>query len=316
MATSIGSEKQIFEYPMGLDGDPILGANSMMIFINNTENTSSPSNLKSDGRKSVVNGEPSIRPDPASISHNVNKTVRQNHVIHMYMPNSIEYSSGVNWTREELGNVGNFAKFMAGAGAQVEGQSLRGAMDTLADEDFAGQLQSEITGGAIETLGNLSSALGIGVQETAERITRTTKNNQMEVLFKGVEGRTFSFNFKFTPESAEEARMVRDIIYLFRFYMHPELTGDEEIGRYIRYPAEFQIQFRTNVQRADGVIQNKENRSMPRIGTCALVNASPTYGPNEFSTFDDELSLPTEIDLSLEFMEMDILNRRRIEEGY
>lgn len=314
---AVKDTKQVYEYPLGLDGDPIAGANTIMFFVNDTENTSSPTQLKSSGRKSVVNGEPAIKPDEASVSHYLNKTIRQKHVIHMYMPDSLEYSSGVNWSREELGNVGNMAKFLGATGESVKGQSLQGTMETLAKDNFAQKFNSEITGAAIETLGNLSSFAGVNIQETAEKISRTTKNNQMEVLFKGVEGRTFNFNFKFTPESPEEARQVRDIIYLFRFYMHPELTGGEDIGRYINYPAEFQIQFRTNVQQGPGgAIINKENTSVPKIGSCALVNASPTYGPTEFSTFDDELSLPTEIDLSLEFMEMDILNRRRIEEGF
>ena len=50
-------------------------------------------------------------------------------------------------------------------------------------------------------------------------------NNRMEMLFEGVDRRSFSFTFRMMPKSEAEAIAVDKIVNMFRFYMAPSFEG-------------------------------------------------------------------------------------------
>ena len=48
----------------------------------------------------------------------------------------------------------------------------------------------------------------------------------MEMVFEGVDRRSFNFTFRMMPKSESEADAVDKIVNMFRFYMAPSFDGD------------------------------------------------------------------------------------------
>ena len=129
----------------------------------------------------------------------------------------------------------------------------------------------------------------------------------MEIQF-----RKFSFNWKFTPKSPEEAIKVRDIIQLFKFHMSPELPEDD-LGRFFIPPAEWDIFY---------MFRGDENDFLNKITSCVLTNMDINYANGRFQTFralnHEQLrgAPPTEIEMKLDFMETAIITKKEVVAGY
>ena len=95
-----------------------------------------------------------------------------------------------------------------------------------------------------------------------------------------------------------------EIIGLLKFFSHPARA--EGSGRFLDYPAEFQIKFLT----ADGL----QNGYLPYIHKCALTGVKVKYGEETtFTTFETDGfgAAPTKIIMDLAFSELEILTRDR-----
>ena len=133
--------------------------------------------------------------------------------------------------------------------------------------------------------------------------TGTTPNPFREQIFKSVDNRTFNFEYKFLPRSASEAKGVENIIKMFKFHMHPEVSAG---GLFYIYPSEFNIVY---------MYKGKENPHVNKISTCVLENMTVDYGSQGgFNTFAD--GTPTEITMRLQFKELEVLTKERIVKGF
>ena len=84
--------------------------------------------------------------------------------------------------------------------------------------------------------------------------------------------------------------------------MHPEISTG---GLFYVYPSTFDIAYYFN---------GTENSNINKISTCVLEDLAVDYGGQGFNTFND--GMPTEVNLSLKFRELEVLTRERIEKGY
>lgn len=140
--------------------------------------------------------------------------------------------------------------------------------------------------------GGLSAASGLAA------------NPKKEQVFKNVNFREFSFDYQFSPRSSDEAKAVKEIIQLFKFHMHPEYK-DYNNFIYI-YPSEFDIFYYQN---------GKENLNLHRHTSCVLKDMSVNYTPNGmFNTFAD--GMPTQINITLSFVELAILTKQNIKDNF
>lgn len=135
---------------------------------------------------------------------------------------------------------------------------------------------------------------------------RQIENPFLVQVFKGVGRRKFTFEYVLVPRSEEESLAAEEIVRTFRKYSHPKRVED---GRFLDFPAEFDITFKYN---AEEVIR------MPKIGKCALVSVGVDYGEKIFTAHKDTRGQihPTMMKLSLEFSEMELLARDEIDRGY
>jgi hypothetical protein len=137
-----------------------------------------------------------------------------------------------------------------------------------------------------------------GIQKMSGEATNPFRT----VLFQDVDLRTFTFNYKFMPKTANEARNVLNIIKTFKAHMHPEFSSSKV---FLIHPSEFNIVF---------YYQGKENTNWNKISTCVLTELKLDSGTEQLATFKDGMSV--EINMELTFMETEMMTREKIEQGY
>jgi hypothetical protein len=219
---------------------------------------------------------------------------RINQMISLYIPDSMGYGQNIKWENSSLYELGN--ALLEGGGALKSGidwimKSLNiGAQRTTSGEtagpNFASGL-SKIGGAANDLAGAVGWAF----------------NPQLLVLFRGIEFRSFQYDFFFSPRSALEAASVRDIIQAFRFHSHPELNTAG--GLFYGAPSTFDIQFMHN-----GAL----NTNIQQVSTCVLTGYDVDYAPYGWSTYND--GMPIQTRLTLRFQETEILDKTKILAGY
>jgi len=207
--------------------------------------------------------------------------------LHINNPPQVNYAA--DWETAELGPV---------VGALASGKtSISGLVNTET---------SELLGrGVIAAAASIPKALGVdmNVAGAIEATTGKVANPYKEQLFKSMRFREFSFNYQFVPRNQQEYLNVQNIIYQFKRHMHPEVSGS---GLFLIYPSEFNIEY---------YYRGSQNVHINKIASCALKNMKVTYGGDQFNTVRNTNGAPAEINLSLEFTELDMLNAQRIEDG-
>jgi len=136
------------------------------------------------------------------------------------------------------------------------------------------------------------------------------ENPYMEVIFKNLSLREFEYSFQFAPRSEDETHDVQAIIKLFRFHMAPELKGNNH--RYLTLPSTFDIHYM--YQDSPDSNQPQENSFYSKIATCVLETVSVDYSPGGVHSFAD--GAPTQISMTLNFKETELLTKQKINDGF
>ena len=233
-------------------------------------------------------------------------TTRITDSIALYLPPNVTDTTAAAYNGFAMGmigfaaaGVGEFAQAMKSndfsrAAAALVGQ-VKGFTDFAAKE--AGMALAEAVGGAEG-----------GGTELINKAFGRADNPYMEVLFDKMALRTFTYNFTFAPRNTDERDDVQKIIRLFRFHMAPELRGDH--NRFLTLPSTFDIHYMYQTEEGKA----SENDFYNRIATCVLENCSVDYTPGGVRSFTD--GSPTQITMSLQFKETELLTKERINQGF
>jgi hypothetical protein len=174
--------------------------------------------------------------------------------------------------------------------AIVEGAKTRNISDETSDNALAM--------GAAFSLNKIPGA------DAVSNITGLAVNPKREQIFKGVDFRTWTFEYQFFPRSRQEMENVQNIIYTLKLHMHPEYK-DANNFLYI-YPSEFDIVHYNGTT---------ENLNLPRHTSCVLTELLINYTPQaQFNSF--EYGAPTQINVTMTFKELVQMSKERIQEGY
>jgi hypothetical protein len=194
-------------------------------------------------------------------------------------------------------------------------KSLESGSDQVATnlQKMAQGLQSEIA---------LKAISGTGLFGSAEAITQgiggKIQNPYTEQIFKGIEPRSFSFNWRLVPRNKEEQTQIDELIRAFRYNSLPdysaELTpngqaspGDNLSDRWLTVPSVWNIRFFSG---------GNEMKYIPLLKVCVIKNISVNFTPdNVWSTHlvDGKQPAPVAYDLSIEFQEVEIITRTEVE---
>ena len=135
-----------------------------------------------------------------------------------------------------------------------------------------------------------------------QSMSGTAINPFKTTLFKSVNLREFTFNYKFMAKSKNEADNIRNIIRIFKVHMHPEFSASKI---FLTHPSEFNIVY---------YYKGVENPNFNKISTCVLLKMDVDSGADQLATFQDGMSV--EINMTLHFRETEMLTREKIQEGY
>ena len=147
-----------------------------------------------------------------------------------------------------------------------------------------------------------SSAMGIfGANVSPEQLLARSSgqifNPNLELLFNGPSLRSFSFSFKMTPRSAQEARQCKLIIRSFKQNMAPKTGGDTIGGSaiFMKTPNLFELRYRKG---------NSDHPFLNKFKQCFLTNVAVNYtGEGVYATYDD--ATPISMQLDLQFKEIE-----------
>jgi hypothetical protein len=205
--------------------------------------------------------------------------------IALHIPNQLNIRYGVTWSEEDTAVL---AAANAGGGEIVKALT-------------PGSKDSNVTGMGQAIISNLALANAPNAAASGA-LLGLAANPKKEQVFKGVDFRTFSFEYQFFPRNSKEAQNIRTIIETFKYHMHPEFKDDYNFV-YI-YPSEFDIFYYQGGQ---------ENLNLHRHTSCVLTELNINYTPNgNFTTFAD--GMPTQINVTMSFRELALLTKDKIED--
>jgi len=260
----------------------------------NASGTATSSFMSGSTKAQQLNPRRSANKPTKIFTHTRAPTTRTDMVIALYMPAQVEVTYNSAYEDKEIGMIAKGVSNVMGAENKVQAAS--------------GELQEaapEMARNALDTAASGSKALDFA------RTGKVT-TDRMELIFSGVAKRSFSYNFKFLPKSMEEAKMVREIINIFKFHMLPEVEGDQGKSRVFVTPDVFDIEYHW-------VGKGDHNTYLNKVSTCVLENLNVKYGGGRYSAHvpDDEGDTPpVESEMSLQFKELEIITKERAKEGF
>jgi len=179
-----------------------------------------------------------------------------------------------------------------------------GLMNAVATNKFDAEKIAYGAGREAGKAGNIAMALrSVGglVSDSAgaavDRAAGTVLNPYTALQFQGVGLRKHSFKFRMSPNSKSEADTLKRIVLEFKKRMHPE-----KVDLRLNYPDVCTIQFQTP--------------NMPySFKNCYLEGMTVNYAPSGMPSFLKDGQSTTEIEITLDFGEIEIVTRNDLEKS-
>lgn len=168
---------------------------------------------------------------------------------------------------------------------------------------------------AKSTLENLPGKAGVGgkvltgaVESDAGKLLIKSQglaiNPNQQLLFDGLDLRTFTLDFTFTPYSKQEAQTVQQIIQTFKKYSRPRTVSGSG-GMLFIPPSTFDLQFLFN---------GAPNPYINKVAESVVESVEVNYAPGGWSTHSD--GSPVQTTMSVTFKEIKLIDRDKVEAGY
>ena len=233
-------------------------------------------------------------------------TKRLNTAISMYMPTGVKATYSQDYQNASIGQASKFA-------ADVYSDVMAGVEPGAGVMNF---LKNEFPAAAREALilqGLKGAELIPGFQgatDTLGMITGEVVADRLELAFRNINKRSFQYEFKMLPKSQEEADMVYDIVLAFKKHSAPSFKDGNRSGKTLIVPDTFEIVY---------MYDDNENQYLNKISECVLETVDVNYGGERYKTFQGVKGRgapPVETSITLNFKELELITRERIEEGH
>lgn len=158
--------------------------------------------------------------------------------INLPMPDNVVNPSRISWDQENFGMVGDAMvkslKAIQSSGGELKSENIQEHINSMGERlkslAFYTGMSNVVSG-----LGGSASAEGIMGQ-----VSGKIPNPYRTMLFRGVDFRTFSFEFRFVPFSEDDCNTIDKIISKFREHAYPDFAADK---MFFTYPDECQINY-------------------------------------------------------------------------
>jgi hypothetical protein len=294
---------------------------SLIIPINNTEKTVDPGQRQASyGDR----GQVSYHQYPSTIGSDVNhwvefsaydfKSKAQTLSIALYIPgDALSTSYKSDYESTSLGLTGETArKAISNVGAG--GFNAETIKTILKDTVTAGKSE----GGKVAMIefAKAADTKITGAKAIMEKELGAVLNPYIVAAYKGPSDmRTHDFTFQMLPQSIAESRTCVKIASAFKTSMLPSHGGGDARtapSMMFGYPDEFEIEFTVN---GDPMPKNHLN-PMFNIGRSVLTACDLDFATESVPLFFDNTQYPVSISMKLSFMELEVLHRGKIDDGY
>ena len=226
------------------------------------------------------------------------------YLIELPIPQDLTDSNSITWGDDrvnavELAGLAVAQNAMAGSVGDIARTSAQAAVTALQtgieipglNADTQSAVQAALSGAAIGALGS-----NVSPQSVISRSTGQILNNNLELLFKGVNLRSFPYSITFSPRGPTEANVVKQIIRRLKASMATkagEFNGSAQ-GIFIKSPDVFQLRF---------LKDDTDHPFLHAFKLCALTGMSVNYtNAGTYTSYED--GTPVNIRMSLTFKEL------------
>ena len=221
--------------------------------------------------------------------------------IFLPVPETVTDSNGVTWGDNSLNGI-------AAAGIGIFGDMMKA--DTVQGSlKEGGQRASDtikqLTGdkGSISAINSIYASQAVNPlratitpENILARQSGSILNPNMELLFGGVQLRSFSFDFDLSPRDEREGIEIKKIIRAFKKSMNAKngSTDENSSGLFVKSPDIFKLTYKTG---------GKNHNFLHKFKPMALLNMAVNYtGAGTYATYDD--TTPIHMKISLTFQEL------------
>ncbi len=197
--------------------------------------------------------------------------------INLYLPQSLETNSSVDYETAALGGVG--------VGAAEASRAERADFSSTVGQLLPGAIQDLVSSG------NRRAILGVA--------TNRVSNNFSFQVFNSVLHRQFAYEFRLVAKDENESASIKEICDMFLYFMLPSRVEESGIGLY-EVPCQWEIQYQRKGNAMQFHMQPKN---------CFLQSVDVSYGGEAGnSTYND--GAPMDVTLRLQFIEIEPLYRK------
>ena len=246
------------------------------------------------------------------------KSVVNDGSILLQVPSNVQDGNAVNFGDSSMNTLvgaaaGMIGNVMTKGGDELAKLNKQGLSETLGNfgkgvkDDFTDRFKnSQGLGQAAQDFMNAkltSSALGVfggnvSAQDLLARQTGQIFNPNLELLFDAPTLRSFTFSFKMTPRSEQEAKQCKLIIRSFKQNMAPKANTESGIGGtgiFLKTPNIFELRYRKG---------NRDHPFLHKFKQCFLTNFSVNYtAEGTHTTYDD--ATPVSMTMDMTFKEIE-----------
>jgi hypothetical protein len=227
--------------------------------------------------------------------------VSPTHYIILPIPQNISDTNSVTWGEDSI-NAFEAAGLGLGNAAQQNPLDtpekiinfIKSSTGAFNDPQLTKALQNAMSTKALSALGGNVSATSL-----ISRATGQVLNSNLELLFRGVNLRTFPFVFDLAPRSRQEAEEVKSIIRVLKRTMSAKNGGagsgnNTNAGLFITAPSVYQLTYKTGPAK---------HQFLNTFKPCALTDISVNYtASGTYATYED--GSPVHLQMSLTFKEI------------
>ncbi len=220
--------------------------------------------------------------------------------VELPIPQEVNDSNSVTWGEDsmnifQLAGLAAAQNFMRAPGRTFQdiAESLQKGVDlggTL-DDDTKNAVLAGISGQAINALGGNVSSSSVIARSTGQIL-----NNNLELLFQGVNLRTFPFSVTFSPRNYDETERVRLIIRYLKQSMSAKTGtgGGGASGIFLKSPDVFSLRYMHN---------GGDHPFLNSFKLCALTGMNVNYtSAGTYASYSD--GTPVNIRLNMTFKEL------------
>ena len=253
-------------------------------------------------------------------------------IVFLACPPEIRTSYVSSYDKVQFGAIGEAIGSMLAEGSSLTADNAAGTLETL-----AGNMVPETTLNAITkagaAAGNITgTTMGAKPNDLLAVSQGKIFNPYEEIIFKGMNFRSHSFNFKMVARSEAESEMIGQIIRYLKagslssFNPQDEgggggsdMLGETDItGRYLHVPDKFELSFRRLLANGNELSEIPHYKFAP----CVLESISVAYTPDgQYTAFKNadgsvnKLHVPA-VAISLKFKELQYITKEMALQGY